>query len=51
MEEDLINELQFNNKWLTKEYKNSPTYRKYLGIVFKQLIQATWQQTEQKEEE
>jgi hypothetical protein len=35
--EELIQELQFNDKWLTDEYKQSPYYREYLQLVFKDL--------------
>jgi len=46
MSQDLIEELKFNDKWLSKEYKDSKEYRKYLSTVTKKLIRATWQTTE-----
>tara|TARA_R110000796_G_scaffold250514_1_gene379592 strand:- start:8221 stop:8352 length:132 start_codon:yes stop_codon:yes gene_type:complete len=35
--EELIEELQFSDKWLTDEYKQSPYYREYLVLIFKDL--------------
>jgi len=35
--ESLIEELKFNDKWLTDEYKQSAYYREYLHLIFKKL--------------
>jgi hypothetical protein len=37
-DEELIDELKFNSKWLTEEYKQSNYYKEYLKLVFQQLI-------------
>ena len=34
---ELIEEIQFNDKWLTDEYKQSRYYRDYLRLIFKEL--------------
>ena len=35
--EELMQELNFNHKWLTDEYKQSAYYREYLRQFFKDL--------------
>ena len=35
--EELIEELKFNDKWLSDEYKQSPYYCEYLRLVFEKL--------------
>lgn len=39
--QELIEELKFNDRWLSDEYKNSIEYREYLSIVFSQLVEST----------
>ena len=40
--DELIDELQFNNKWLTDEYKQSNYYRDYLKQISQELINETF---------
>jgi len=39
-EQDLIQELCFNSKWLSQEYKDSNYYREYLDVFNKDLKQS-----------
>jgi hypothetical protein len=38
---EIIEELAFNSKWLTNEYKQSKYYREYLKSVFNSLNKNT----------
>ena len=40
-EEELIEELRFNSKWLTDEYKQSRYYKEYLNKIFNELKELT----------
>lgn len=42
-DEELIEELRFNSKWLTDEYKNSKYYREYLSKIFNKLKENTYE--------
>ena len=37
-DEEIIDELSFNSRWLSDEYKNSKNYIKYLELVLDALI-------------
>lgn len=39
--QELIEELKFNDKWLSEEYKNSTEYREYLEVICNQLKRCT----------
>ena len=40
-DEEIIEELTFNSRWLTDEYKQSNYYREYLNSVFNSLKENT----------
>lgn len=47
--QELIEELKFNDRWLSDEYKNSKEYKQYLKIIFNKLTELCEEVEEQPE--